>query len=115
MIVLNPPLSTKYTSFVVNIMEQNPENCVNTDQAIINESTAERLRRLELQQTKDTNQASLAWVAMLSMVIITGLLVSPFVPDSRIIALQNILDLYYVAQASVIGMYMGAKAWLARK
>lgn len=91
----------------------NPD-CI-PNQNDINETVDERLRKLELQETRDTNQMLLAWVAMLSMVVITGLLLSPWVPDSRIIALQNILDLYYVAQASVIGMYMGVKAWMARK
>lgn len=57
----------------------------------------------------------LAWAAMISMTVVTGLLFCSFIPDARIIALKDILDLYYVAQASVIGMYMGAKAFMNRK
>ena len=44
-----------------------------------------------------------------------ALLFSPFVPDSRIIALRDLLDLFYVAQASVVGMFMGVKAYMTRK
>lgn len=57
----------------------------------------------------------MAWVAMLSMLVITLLLFSPFVPDSRILALRDLLDLFYVAQASVVGMFMGVKAYMTRK
>ena len=96
-------------------MDIDQETISQEDQQTINETVEERLRKLEILDAKDTTQACLAWAAMISVIVITGLLVSPFVPDSRIVALQNILDLYYVAQASVIGMYMGAKAWLARK
>lgn len=85
------------------------------DQQQTNADVAERLKRLELQEMKDTNQVWLAWAAMISMTLVTGLLFAPWIPDTRILALKDILDLYYVAQASVIGMYMGAKAFMTRK
>ncbi len=76
---------------------------------------SEQLIKLQIDNQKDQNQVRMAWVAMLSMLVITLLLFSPFVPDSRILALQDLLDLFYVAQASVVGMFMGVKAYMTRK
>lgn len=96
-------------------MEDKNNQQLPVDQQQTNADVAERLKRLELQEMKDTNQVWLAWAAMISMTIVTGLLFVPWIPDARILALKDILDLYYVAQASVIGMYMGAKAFMTRK
>lgn len=76
---------------------------------------SEQMIKLQIDNQKDQNQVRMAWVAMLSMLVITLLLFSPFVPDSRIIALRDLLDLFYVAQASVVGMFMGVKAYMTRK
>lgn len=76
---------------------------------------SEQLIKLQIDNQKDQNQVMMAWVAMLSMLVITLLLFSPFVPDSRILALRDLLDLFYVAQASVVGMFMGVKAYMTRK
>ena len=76
---------------------------------------SEQLIKLQIDNQKDHNQVRMAWVAMLSMLVITLLLFSPFVPDSRILALRDLLDLFYVAQASVVGMFMGVKAYMTRK
>lgn len=76
---------------------------------------SEQLIKLRIDNQKDQNQVRMAWVAMLSMLVITLLLFSPFVPDSRILALRDLLDLFYVAQASVVGMFMGVKAYMTRK
>lgn len=76
---------------------------------------SEQLIKLQIDNQKDQNQVRMAWVAMLSMLVVTLLLFSPFVPDSRILALRDLLDLFYVAQASVVGMFMGVKAYMTRK
>lgn len=76
---------------------------------------SEQMIKLQIDNQKDQNQVRMAWVAMLSMLVITLLLFGPFVPDSRIIALRDLLDLFYVAQASVVGMFMGVKAYMTRK
>lgn len=95
--------------------DENNQHPIPFDQQQTNACVAERLKRLELQEMKDTNQVWLAWAAMISMTVVTGLLFAPWIPDARILALKDILDLYYIAQASVIGMYMGAKAFMTRK
>ena len=75
---------------------------------------AEQMSRLELIERKDKNQVRLAWVAMISILIVTLIQFLPVISDSRIISLKDTLDLFYIAQASVIGFYVGAKTYLSR-
>jgi hypothetical protein len=39
----------------------------------------------------------------------------PFVPETRVTALGEILGLFYIAQAGIVGAYMGVTAWMSRK
>lgn len=74
----------------------------------------EKLSKTCLENDRDQNHIRLAWAAMISIIVITLLLFTPFVSVEKIIALKEILDLFYIAQASVIGFYMGAKTYLDR-
>ena len=78
-------------------------------------TTLEKIRQAELNDLRDKTQSRMAWVALFSIIVITILLFMPFIPDSRISALSNVMDLFYIAQASVIGFYMGAKAYMTGK
>ena len=42
-------------------------------------------------------------------------LFTPFVSESRVSALADLLGLFYIAQAGVVGAYMGVSAWMSRK
>lgn len=75
---------------------------------------AEQISRIELLERKDKNQVRLAWVAMISMIVVTIIQFIPWITDSRITSLKDTLDLFYIAQASVIGFYVGAKTYLTR-
>jgi hypothetical protein len=57
----------------------------------------------------------MAWAAMASMIIGTILLFTPVIPDSRVTALSDLLGLFYIAQAGVVGAYMGVTAWMNKK
>ena len=74
----------------------------------------ERITKANLLSKRDSNHVKLAWVAMISIIVVTMLLFSPQIPDSRIRALSDVLDLFYICQASVIGFYVGAKTYLER-
>ena len=74
----------------------------------------EKINKLKFERYRDQNHIKLAWVAMSSIIIITLLLFTPFVSVEKILALQEIIELFYIAQASVIGFYMGAKTYLDR-
>jgi hypothetical protein len=76
---------------------------------------ADRLTELELREQKAATQKKMAWTSLVAMVVFTAFLFLPIVPDSRVDVLGNILDLFYLAQAGIIGAYMGVQAWLSRK
>lgn len=74
---------------------------------------AANLIELELREEKATTQKRMAWVAMCSMLVFTIGLFMPFIPDSRVEGLADLLGLFYIAQAGVVGAYMGVTAWMS--
>lgn len=76
------------------------------------EITDNELVLLEQQRIdeRQDNQKTMAWVAMASMIGFTLFMFLPFVSDSRIEILTEISSLFYIAQAGVIGAYMGSEA-----
>ena len=70
---------------------------------------------IELREEKAGTQKRMAWVALVSMLIFTIGLFSPLVSDSRVHALADLLGLFYIAQAGVVGAYMGVTAWMSSK
>ena len=59
---------------------------------------------------RQNNQKSMAWVAMGSMIAFTIFMFLPVVGNERIEILTEIASLFYIAQAGVIGAYMGSEA-----
>ena len=57
----------------------------------------------------------MAWLSIASMIIFSACLFMPVVPESRVNALGEILGLFYIAQAGIVGAYMGVTAWMSRK
>ena len=72
------------------------------------------LLELELQEEKCETQTQMAWVAMVSMIIFSILLYTPIISETRVNALGDILGLFYIAQAGVVGAYMGVTSWMSR-
>ena len=70
---------------------------------------------IELREEKSEAQKKMAWVAMAAMIMGTILLFTPVIPDSRVTALSDLLGLFYIALAGVVGAYMGVSAWMSRK
>ena len=79
----------------------------------IEQSTA--MLELELREEKSDAQRRMAWIALASMILFTIGLFAPIFTDSRINALADILGLFYIAQAGVVGAYMGVSAWMSKK
>jgi len=75
---------------------------------------SDRLLELELREEKADSQRRMAWVAIVSMIVFTVLLFSPVISDSRVEALADLLGLFYIAQAGVVGAYMGVTAWMSK-
>ena len=75
----------------------------------------QELIELELREEKSEAQKNMAWIAMVSMIVFSAFLFMPIVSESRVQALGDILGLFYIAQAGVVGGYMGVTAWMSRK
>lgn len=75
---------------------------------------SDRLLELELREEKADSQRRMAWAAIISMIVFTVFLFSPIISDSRVAALADLLGLFYIAQAGVVGAYMGVTAWMSK-
>ena len=73
------------------------------------------LKESEAAEEKADTQKSMAWIAMASMLIFTAFLFLPFMSNERVSALGDLLGLFYIAQAGVVGAYMGMAAYMSRK
>ena len=72
------------------------------------------LLEIELREEKAQSQKIMAWMSIISMVIFTALLFTPAISESRVNALAELIGLFYLAQAGVVGAYMGATAWMSK-
>ena len=75
----------------------------------------QEMLQLELQEEKADSQRKMAWVAMVSMCVFAVLPLAPFVPADRLSTLASLSDMLFLSQASIIGLYFGATAYMARK
>ena len=96
---------SKYSQFDVD------GDGVVTDKEIAMEK---EMMELERQEEKADAQKKMAWVAMVSMLGFTIFLFLPIIPDSRVSALAELLGLFYIGQASVVGAYMGFTAYMSK-
>lgn len=74
---------------------------------------SKEMLELELREEKAEAQKKMAWIAMVSMLIFTIVLFTPMMSDERVTALADLLGLFYIAQAGVVGAYFGAAAWMS--
>ena len=69
---------------------------------------------IENQDKKEDQQRRMAWIAMASMVFFTVLLFLPWIDTDRIQAIDNILSMFYIAQAGVVATFFGSQAYMSR-
>lgn len=69
---------------------------------------------LELREEKADTQRKMAWVAISSMIIVTVVLFSPLVGDGRVASLADLLGLFYVSMAGIVGAYFGFTTWISK-
>lgn len=60
------------------------------------------------------NQRKMAWTGMVVMVLVTAFLFSPLISEERISALTDVITIFYLTQASIIGAYMGFESLVNR-
>jgi hypothetical protein len=76
---------------------------------------SERLMNLENEDKKQDAQRQMAWLAAISMPIYAVLPLLPFVPVERLNTLASMSDMLFLSQASVIGLFFGAQAYMSKK
>lgn len=72
-------------------------------------------KEFELVERKTKAQRKMATSSLIAMFIFTALLFFPVLPTERVTALSDVLGLFYIAQASIVGAYMGLSGWMSRK
>ena len=60
-------------------------------------------------------QRQMAWVSLIAMLVFTVFVFLPIFPDRRIEALADLFGLFYIAQAGIVGAYMGMTAYMNGK
>jgi hypothetical protein len=83
-----------------------------TDEEI---SRGKEMLELELREEKSDAQRKMAWVAMISMCVYALLPLMPFIPADRLATIASLSDMLFLSQASVIGMFFGATAYMSKK
>jgi len=76
---------------------------------------AEELSALKRTNQRFESQRMMSWVAIISVVVAMGLLFSPFITDARVLALDNVVSMFFLAQSGVIAAYFGSSAWMTKK
>ena len=74
-----------------------------------------KLMDMEIAEEKADSQRSMAWSALISIMVFTALLVSPTVSESRVNALSDLAGLFYISMAGIVGAHMGVAAWMNKK
>ena len=70
---------------------------------------------LKADLAKQDDQSKMAWTSIMTMIVFTALLFMPFISVDRVAALADMIDLFYLAQAGIVGAFMGTTAWIKRK
>ena len=75
----------------------------------------QELVEIELREEKADSQRRMAWVSLSSMVVFALLPLLPFIPESRLSTLASLSDMLFLSQASIVGLYFGATAYMAKR
>lgn len=76
-----------------------------------------KVTKVEEKITEDRfkNRRRMAWMAITTMAVYTAVILTPLIDIERIKSLENILDMFYIAMASIVGAYMGFATWASKK
>ena len=88
-------------------MDANGDGVVSDDE-LDEWKQSEEVKRLN---RKQMHQRNMAWIALISMIAFTAIMFTPIVPDERIKLLTDISNLFYLAQAGIVGAFMGFAAF----
>lgn len=67
---------------------------------------------IEVKKDRASTQRRMAWMSMFAMLFFTLMLFTPIISDTRVQALSDLIGLFFIAQAGIVGAYMGVTAWI---
>lgn len=67
---------------------------------------------IELGEEKARTQKRMAWVALYGIIGVTCYLFTPYISDSRVAAIADLLGLFYISLAGIVAAYFGVQAWV---
>lgn len=76
-------------------------------------SRASEMIEIELREEKAEAQKRMAWVAIVAMCAYP--LISLLIPESKLDTWSSMSDMIFLSQASIVGMYFGAQAYMSKK
>ena len=85
------------------------------DQGLAQISLEKAQLDLEMADEKSDSQRSMAWACLVGVMVVTLLLISPAVAESRVAQLSDLVGLFYISMAGVIGAHMGVTGWMNKK
>ena len=74
---------------------------------------AKEFTDMELREEKAEAQKKMAWGAIIAMCAYP--LISLLIPESKLQTWGSMSDMIFLSQASIVGMYFGAQAYMSRK
>lgn len=102
---------------VFNVLDEDSDGILSDEEIMKAEKLAEieasRAREKD-RDAKEDQLRQMAWVAMLSMLVFTVILFLPFIDTTRIAALDNLLQMFYIAQAGIVASFFGSSAYMSR-
>jgi drug/metabolite transporter (DMT)-like permease len=88
--------------------DYNNDGNIDSDDAEI----AKALHEINVKNAKLETQKKMAWVCLWMIAVVTFILFMPFISEPRIDALSDLLGLFYISCASIVGAFVGVTAWM---
>lgn len=87
---------------------------VNEDGVVTDEEIAQAQTRADIENRdkKEDQQRRMAWVAMMSMLTLTLLLLTPAIDINRVDALADLIGMFYIAMAGIVATFFGSAAYM---
>jgi hypothetical protein len=100
-----------------NDLDEDADGIISDEELMRAEKIAEIEALKAAEKDRDAKEDQLrqmAWVAMISMLVFTIILFLPFLPVERIAALDNLLQMFYIAQAGIVASFFGSSAYMSK-
>lgn len=102
---------------VFNELDENKDGILSDEEIMKAQKLAEIQAAKAKEEDRDAKEDQLrkmAWIAMFSMLAVTVLLFLPVIDTERLAALDNLLQMFYIAQAGIVASFFGSSAYMSR-